>query len=230
MGVKGPVVKKPKAKSGKSSVAALLSRISPRTRNTILIGLGSVAVVLAGIWAYYAFTTVPPPVLAQSSAEQVTNYLGNPQGYSRLSIPRREEFLTATYQHYNTPDGREKLNRAVRSMSMQERQVFVDATFDVAREKMMQAADDFHRTPRQDRPRFVDSVIRNVRSLQGDLGGQGNPNMNLGEPFKPLAPERTEDWNKVLFSKTTARDRAKAEPLIDAIAKRVKEQQSQARR
>ena len=68
-------------------------------------------------------------------ADEVTKYLGDARGYSRLSIPKREEFLLGTYQQYNTPEGRVALNRALRSMSTQELEVFANATFDVARER-----------------------------------------------------------------------------------------------
>jgi len=199
-------------------------------RNTILVGAGSVALIVGLAWAYYALTTVPPPPVDKTPVQEVTDYLGNPRGYSRLSVPRREEYLVSVYQQYNTPQGMTDLNRALRSMSMQERQVFVDATFDVAREKVLVLAEEFNRTPPKDRQRFVDHAIGNFRSLQGNLGGGGNPNMNVGEPFKPLAPEQSEDWNKVLFSKTSARDRVKAEPLIDAMAKRLREQKAQGAR
>lgn len=218
-------------KSGKkSSGGSLFSGISPRTRNTILVGVGSAALIAGLVWAYYALTTIPPPPVDKVAAQEVTDYLGNPRGYGRLSVPRREEYLVGVYQQFNTPKGMEDLNRALRSMSMQERQVFVDATFDVARERVMVLAEEFNRTPPKDRQRFVDNAISNFRNLQGNLGGGGNPNMNVGEPFKPLAPEQSDGWNKVLFSKTSARDRAKAEPLIDAMAKGLREQKAQAAR
>lgn len=204
-----------------------MDRVSPRTRNTILIALGSVVLLGACVWAYYAFTTVPPPVLTKATPEQVSSYLGNPQGFSRLSVPKREEFLVNTYNQFGSPEGWEKLNRALGSMSMQERQVFADATFDVARMRVLETAKEFNRTPQAQRQQFVDSAIANFRTMQSNLGGRGNPNQNVGEAFKPLAPERSEDWNKVLFSKTSARDRAQAEPLVDAIAKRIKEQRAQ---
>ncbi|HSW46219.1 MAG TPA: hypothetical protein VLM89_11685 [Phycisphaerae bacterium] len=205
---------------------SLLSRIPARTRNTILIGLGCAALLGGGVWLYYKVTTIPPPAVAKSSAQKVCDYLGDPRGFNRLSIPRREEFLTNTYQHFNTDAGREEFNRALRAMSVQERQAFLDATIEVARDRVMKFADEYRRTPRRDQTKFVDNVITGFRALQGDLGGRGNPNMNVGEPFKPFAPQRSDELGKMLVTKTTARERAKAQPLIDAISKRMKEMQA----
>jgi len=211
-------------------VPGLLSRIPPRVRNAVLIGAGSVLVLVAGTWAYYEFTTIPPPKLVGAKADQVTSYLGDARGFNRLSIPKREEFLANTYQRFASQEDRVALNRALRSMSMQEREVFLDATVDVMRTRVIQFSDEYNRLPKTDRPKFVDNVLTNFRRMQGDLGGRGDPNLNVGEPFKPFAPERSDDWSKMLVSRTTARERAKAQPLIDAVAKRVKETQGQAKR
>ncbi len=217
-------------KKAKGPAPGLLSRIPTRVRNAALIGVGSAAVLAAGVWAYYEFTTITPPKLAVASADQVTSYLGDARGFRRLSIPKREEFLTNAYQQFSSEEGRVALNRALRSMSMQERQVLMDATVDVMRTRVVEFSDEYNRLPKTDRPQFVDNVISNFRRMQGDLGGQGKPNMNVGEPFKPFAPERSDDWSKVLVTRTTAKERAKAQPLIDALAKRVQETRGQAKR
>ena len=217
-------------KKAKGQAPGLLSRIPTRVRNAVLIGVGSAAVLAAGVWAYYEFTTVTPPKLAVASADQVMSYLGDTRGFSRLSIPKREEFLANTYQRFSSQEDRVALNRALRSMSMQERQVLMDATVDVMRTRVVEFSDEYNRLPKTDRPKFVDNVIGNFRKMQGDLGGRGNSNMNVGEPFKPFVPERSDDWSKMLVTRTTARERAKAQPLIDALAKRVKETQGQAKR
>ena len=217
-------------KKAKGQAPGLLSRIPTRVRNAVLIGVGSAAVLAAGVWAYYEFTTVTPPKLTVASADQVMSYLGDTRGFRRLSIPKREEFLANTYQQFNSEEGRVALNRALRSMSMQERQVLMDATVDVMRTRVVQFSDEYNRLPKTDRPKFVDNVISNFRKMQGDLGGRGNSNMNVGEPFKPFVPERSDDWSKMLVTRTTAKERVKAQPLIDALAKRVKETQGQAKR
>ena len=209
----------------------LLSRIPPRTRNAALAGLAGLAVLWGAVWAYYTFTTLPPPPLTSASADKVCSFLGDPRGYSRMSIPRREEFLINAYQQFNTDDGRGEFNRALRSMSMQERQVFLDATIEVGRVRVMEFADQYNKLPRgKDRTQFVDKAITNFRALQGDLSGHGNPALNVGEPFKPFAPQRSDEWSKMLVTKTTARERAKAQPLIDAISKRIKETENLQRR
>jgi hypothetical protein len=224
------VAKAVSKKKAKGQAPGLLSRIPTRVRNAALIGVGAAAVLAAGVWAYYEFTTITPPKLAVASADQVMSYLGDTRGFSRLSIPKREEFLANTYQQFSSEEGRVALNRALRSMSMQERQVLMDATVDVMRTRVVEFSDEYNRLPKTDRPQFVDNVISNFRKMQGDLGGRGNSNMNVGEPFKPFVPERSDDWSKMLVTRTTARERAKAQPLIDALAKRVKETQGQAKR
>jgi hypothetical protein len=227
----GQVAKKSSKSKRKQPRASLLSRIPPQTRNAVLAGLAGLGVIWGVVWAYYKYTTIPVPPLASTKAEEVCSYLGDARGFSRLSIPKREEFLIGVYQQFNTEQGVQEFNQALRSMSMQEREVFLDATMEVGRARVMEFADEYNKLPRgKDRSQFVDKVITNFRTLQGDLGGKGNPSMNVGEPFKPFAPQRSDEWSKMLVTKTTARERAKAQPLIDAISKRLKEMENLQRR
>lgn len=215
----------------KKPAVPLLSRISPQTRNAALAGLVGLGVIWGAVWAYYKFTTIAPPPLASTPAKEVCDFLGDTRGFSRLSIPKREQFLLSAYQQFNTEQGVQDFNQALRSMSMQEREVFLNATIEVGRVRVMEFAEQYNKLPRgKERSKFVDRVIANFRSLQGDLGGQGNPNLNVGEPFKPFTPQRSDEWSKTLVTKTTARERAKAQPLIDAISKRLKETQIPPRR
>ena len=100
--------KKSRKKTSKSSGA---KGISQRTKVTLLIALGSVALIGGGWWSYFTFTTVTPPALATATTEDVVEFLVDTRGYARLSIPQREAFLVDTYQRFNTYEDRASLVR-----------------------------------------------------------------------------------------------------------------------
>ena len=197
--------------------------MSKQTQMTIAALAGAVVLIVGGWWTYMKLTTVPPPDLAEASTEEVADYLGEQRGFARQSIAGREAFLAETFQKYSSYDDRLSLCRSLDRLSQREKQVLVDATYEVFHTRVMEIADQFNRqTTKKKKKEFVDKAIGNFRKMQANLGGGGDANLNVGQPFKSFLPQRKEEWQKMLITKTTPSDRAKALPLLEAFAEREK--------
>ncbi len=199
--------------------------LSPQTRNALIAVAAAVGVLVGGWWAYMKLTTIPPPVLAETAPERVAEYLGDSRGFSRLSIPRREEFLVEVAYRFENPQERAAFTSALRQMTRQEQETLLDATFEVFQVHVMDLADRYNRqpTPRA-RAAFARQASQDFRQIQSRLGGGGNPEMSMGEPFREFVPQSSEQWQRMLVTRTTPTERARAQPLIEEMMKQEREQ------
>lgn len=202
-------------------------QLSDRTKRIVLVTTGCLVLVVGSWWAYITFTTVPPPPLEASAPQEVVKFLGNNRGYGQMRIENREQYLADMYERFNDPRSREELANAFAQMSSRERQVFVDRSIEVFKVRFMESASEYNRLPSNKRGQFVDNMIRTFESQRRSLAGQGGSGggPNLGESFKSMVPTTTDGMTKLLVSKTNSRQRAKAQPLFDAVAVRYKELQ-----
>lgn len=209
---------KKRAKSKKAQKKGPL--LSPQTRNALIVGAAAVVVLVGGWWAYMKLTTIPPPALATTLPEKVAAYLGDERGFTRLSIPRREEFLVEVAQRLDNNEERLAFNRAVRQMTRQEQETLLDATFEVFQTRVMDMAEKYNRQPTQRaKTAFARQAIQNFRQMQNRLSGHGNPDMSVGRPFEKFVPQSSEQWQRMLVTRTTPSERAKAQPLIEEFMK-----------
>ncbi len=213
--------------------------LSDRTKKMLAIGSGCVVVLVGAWWAYFEFTTVPPPDLktpdAVSKVEEVVEFMGNERGLGRMSVPRAEAFLLSAYQTYgNNPEARTRFVRAMNQMSTGEREVLNNAVFEIGRAHVMQSAREYASVAPSQRSRYIDgaySKFEEMRAgLSGRVPGNGQPGVggpSLSEPLNKDLPKSTDEMMKVLVDKTSARERSEAKPFIDAMAAKHKERQAQ---
>lgn len=205
-------------------------QMSDKTRKALIILVSVVLVIGGGAWAYYKFTTVPPPVLEKAKSEEVVNFLGNPRGLPRMPVAQRYDYLVKTYQYYSNGPQRDEFVRQIRQMSHGDKQVLLDATFDIARVKFMDHAKQYNKIRnKKDRAQYVDGVIRTSEGMRMELGG-ASPNSDLGSPFKNDLPKNSDEWLRIAMTRTNAAERSEAKPLIESIAGRVQELRTQARK
>ncbi|MBI4579434.1 MAG: hypothetical protein HY718_07005 [Planctomycetes bacterium] len=198
--------------------------LSDRTKKVLLATTGCVALVLLSFWAYYTFTTLKPPDLATARPQEVVNYLGLERGFPRMGIDDREQYLVKAYNKFAQGEARIEMSKAFERMSAGERQVFVDAAFEAAKVRFLQKANEYNRLPKGQRTQFVDSMINTLETQRRSVGGYGGQG-DVTAPFKGSVPNTTDGMTKTLVSRTTASQRAKAQPLFDAIAVRYKERE-----
>jgi hypothetical protein len=213
--------------------------MSDRSKKILLGVLAGVVLVGGGWWAYYKLTTIPPPDLASATGEEVVSYLGDSRGYARLGVDERQDYLVRVCQRYATGSDRENLNHALHRMTRSERQVFLDATFDVGRVRAVKLASEYNRlsNPRE-KTAFVDKAMRTFEEMRAPLSGapvigpngQPTPPMaNLGDAFRDDMPKGGDEMMKVIVSKTSSKERSEVKPLVDAIATRYKEKEARKR-
>lgn len=219
--------KSKKKTSGKGQVHRL--NLSTQTKMILLGSVGAVLLALGGYWAYMTFTTMPPPNIATAEAPTVSQYLGSPRGFARLSHEGRKQFLGNMWNEFSQGNKREELVQAFQRMSSAERQVFIDAAFETTKVDFLAKAEEFNRLPKSKRKKFVENLTAGMdaqRMAVAGYGGQGN----LAAPFEGAFPKTTDAMTKQLVTRTSAPERAKAQPLFDAVAAQYKEQEEQRKR
>lgn len=199
-------------------------QMSQRTRNTLVIAVVGVIVVAAGVWVFDALTAPKKPDLTVANPQQITEYLVHPRGFSRLSVPDRKQYLEQIGQYCAQPERFEAMQSALNRLSPGERQVFADATFEVAKEEFISASDDYARTPTQQRKAFVDQVITRMDGIKATLRGGAPPGSpSLADTFKQDTPAKSDAWLKQIVARTSPAERTKAKPLMDDMVKRYEE-------
>ncbi len=197
---------------------------SDRAKWSIVISVGTVALVAGAAWAYFTFTTLDPPPLAKTDAaavEDVVYFLGHPNGLARMPIDAREQYIQRTVANFSG-DSRLRFNRALRQMSRTERDTLRGAVTDIARQRLMDQARQYNKTPQSGRSSFVDSAIRDMETMRLQLAGGGSQE-NLGAAFRGDLPTKSEDWMKLIVTETTPRERAEAGKFFDEAATRYKQ-------
>lgn len=246
--MKGLVVSKHSKRTHKrGKKQAKKGGMSDSAKKKLAIGTGSVAVLVLGVWAWFAFTTIAPPKLDTADSQQVAAFLGNKRGFKRMPVDRREAFLNSAYQRFSRGQDRGDFTRSLRQMSSSEKRVFVNAGFDIASKKFMKQAREYNKTPANKRAQALDKIIRNFEGMRRELGGgdrryaggagggggggggvaPGGGRMidggSVADPFKGAIPTKSDELMKVLINKTSPKERAEARPLIDDLAERYKE-------
>jgi len=196
--------------------------MSDRTKISLLIGSACAILIGGGWWAYHSLSTVSPPKLDAAPPEELVKFLGNERGFARMSIPRREEYMYRAGERYTKGAARDEFNRALRQMSAHERQVFLDAAFEVGKVRFMEQARDFNQLPQRQQMTFVNTAMQKFTRMQRSMAGY-SPSDSMGQPFKQDMPSSSDELTKTLVTRTTATERAEAQPLIDAMAERHKQ-------
>jgi hypothetical protein len=198
--------------------------LSDKSKKILLGSTGGVLAVVLAVWAYYNFTTVAPPNIQVASAKQVTSYLGNERGFARLNHDNREKFVERMWTQFSQGDRRAELSKAFDQMTPSERQVFVDAAFDTAKDRFLKQANEYNRLPEQRKAEFVANVINNLDAQRKAVGGY-SAGSNVAKSFEGSLPNTTDGITRLLADRTTARQRSRGQSFFDAIAAGYKERQ-----
>lgn|GEM_PF-729017 len=231
-------------KKAKKSKKTPKIEISQRTKIILLISSACVIVIGGAWWAYYSLSTDPLPQLEVATPQKVVDFLGSGRGFARMSVSEREQFLYRAVEQHARGDSRDQFNQALRRMSRGQRQVFLDAVFDVSKVRFLERARDYSRLPKRQRKQFVTSALRDFRRLQRAIGGQssgsfsggsssggggtGNAPANrfdnsMAEPFRGDLPSSSDEFTKAIVTRTNPSERSEAQPFIDAVAERYQE-------
>lgn len=222
--------------SAKKSKAKKTWSMSHERKLTLLSAGLAVVLIGGGWWAYRTFTTVPPPDLGKADVEEVVGFLGNANGFPRMSVDQREAFINNAYQRYSNYEDRVAMHRGFARMTDQEKRVFLDASFEVFKDRFLEEAREYNKLDRAERQRFVDSAIRNMENMRAQLsGGGGAPvgpsgeRVNLGNPFEEHAPRTADEFMTRLSKMTTPKERDEGRQLLEDIATRSKQLDSNPR-
>jgi hypothetical protein len=211
--------------------------MSREKKRTLISAVVAVVAIGGGWWAYMTFSTVPPPDLNSAKVDEVVGFMGNPNGFARLNVDQREQYFTDAYQRFSSYDDRVAINRRFAQMTDREKTVFMDASFEVFKDRFIEEARTYNKLNRAEKQRFVDDAIKNMENMQAQLtgGGGGAPvgpsgeRIDLGNPFQDLAP-RTPDEFMVRVSKlTTPKERDEGRQLFEDVAARSKQLDSDPR-
>lgn len=223
--------------------------VSDRTKKVLIIGASGLLVLIGAWWAVDILVAPAKPDVAVAPVEQVAEFLGNPRGFARMPIERREQFLVDVVQSCNTPERVQSMSKALSQMSFTERQQFLDGTFEIVKDKFVRASDEYVRTPRAKRGQYVNQVIKNFEGLRTRLAGPApaaaaprgtaghagpaartdGPVATLASPFQDHIPQKSDALTKMVVDRTTPSERAKVKPLADDILQELDRRKQQAK-
>lgn len=202
--------------------------LSQKAQRGILIGCACVLLLGGGWWGYFKLTTLPPPDLKAAPINDVVAFMGNERGLIRMGVDQREQYLLQAYRHYSQGPARDQFIQQLNRMSPSEKQVLCDAVFDITHVKVVAAARQYNDLPPSQRGAFVDNTIKQFDSMRNELGG-GSAQNSVAQPMKSSLPTSSDEWSKILVSRTSGQERAEAKPFVDRVAARYKEMRNQGR-
>lgn len=192
--------------------------------------------LLVGGWlAYDQFRIIPPPDVKVATAEEVVDFVSNPQGLPRMDVQQREQFLVSTWQYYAqaSPQQQQILVQRLNQLPPSRQRVFTDATFDIMREHVMRHSSEYARQrSAADKARYVDKAIGDFERMRREVTGAGTlaPGMNVTSPFQAAAPKTSGEIQNIVTSKTSPSEQAKAEPFVNKVVERYKQMKAQVKR
>ncbi|MBN1491774.1 MAG: hypothetical protein JXA69_17810 [Phycisphaerae bacterium] len=204
--------------------------LSASTKKALLAGGIGLVVLVGAVLAFDMLTAPPEPDLQMATAEEVSGFLGHRRGFARLSLEEREAFLGEVAQRCDTPERIQALSLALSHLSYEERQQFLDATFEITKDKFLKAAEQYTRTPKAQKRQFADHSLKQLQTLQQKLCGTppvGGPPRegSLASAFQDHFPDKSEAWIKMVVARTTPAERALAKPFIDDMVERAERTQ-----
>jgi hypothetical protein len=208
-------------------------QLSDSQKTALVVAIAAVVLLAGGYWVFDMLMAPAKPDAAVASTDQIADYLGHRRGFERLSVDNREKYLVEIIRACDTPEKVAEMSRALDRLPPSDKQRFLDATFEIGKERFMVAAKEYTKLPQKKRRHFVDDVIDNFdnfaqRIATNGTGPTGFQN-SLASPFKNHIPDRSDEWHKMIIARTTPSERAKAKPLADALMERVDERHSQSR-
>lgn len=193
-----------------------------RTRRLfVAAGVAAAAVgCAAGWWVVTAFLLAPGVPGDDASAEVCVAFIADERGLPRLSVSRRESFLTRQLERLTDEGYREEFLAALRRVSPEQKGAFQSHLFEVAKPYVMADAEKLGRIEdRVERETFLDDCIVRYNRVTRRFGSSRISKHDLAGA---LPTEPTEVWNMVV-KHTSARERELGQALAGAVGARIRE-------
>lgn len=188
----------------------------------ISVAAGLVLLVCV-FWVYDLLTSPPVPDTAVASAEEIARFMGDRRGMSRMSRGEQVRFLAELWPRFDSLAGRMEFSDAFAQLAASEMRRVQDAFFELAKEQVKNDAEEFNRLSEEQRKEFVAKKVDEYDALRSRFRGEGS------DAFKEGLPSNSDDWTKSMVSRTSAGDRAKAQPYLNAVQKYVESEKHHGR-
>ena len=206
------------------NVRATVSRLPTEYRRQTIIALSCVvAAVVIGGGAYVLYDVLispPTPDLTVAKVPEVAAFMAHARGFVRLPATERRRFFGDVMKRYSEPSRRWELVAHLDTLSTEEKRQLREAVFVVAQDEFFEDLERFNRTPESRRDEFVDESLVRLLGFVAELKGAGRDTdltrgMGRGLPMTP------NDINTFVMGRTSAGDRARAQPFVEAIERRI---------
>ena len=192
--------------------------LSEQTRKWLLGGSVGALVIVAAVWGGRLLTVVPPPSPRQASAGEVVGFLGNESGFARQSFDDREKYLADVWAQVADDQKRQELIQAFDEMNSSQRDAFVEALFDLFKDRFLKQASEYQNLPIDKRQSFVDGILdhwdEQFRAMNAGCTASGKSVVNS---FDGALPATTDGMSRMIIERTTPAERSKGEPLFNAL-------------
>ena len=202
-----------------------------RIGRQVIIGvsgvLGAIVVASGAYFAYDKVTAIAPPDVKEAKPEEIGDFMGHPRGFARLPVPKRGEFLGGLAAAHTKPEKREKLAKAFRRMTSEEKKVCWDAIWDVGYDAVNKEVDAFRKLPPEERAAFIDKRIAaynrgRIYVAGNSRAAQYSPPL-FDESWLEGMPTNSDGMVKMIIAKTRPKDRVRMKPFVEALTSRVDE-------
>jgi hypothetical protein len=189
--------------------------------------VGAIVIVVAGYLIYVQIVGIPAPDVKNAPVEKITTFFGNPQGFARLPVPKRQEYMIEVMKTYSDPGKREQLARSMQRMTTDEKVTLRDSLFDVGYKVFTEEVEQYYSTPEKDRFEFVDRKIYDYAQARKHLLGEQKTRTGeqamVDSTWAAGLPTDSDGIVKLLITKTRPEDRARMKPYVESIRTRMDE-------
>jgi hypothetical protein len=181
---------------------------------------GSVAITGGAVLLYQLLVTPAIPDVNVATPPQIASFLGHPRGLLRLPQTERCQFIGRVLERYRDPQDRRELARQLHILPPDDKQQIREVFLTVVQDQFFEDLEQYYQTPEPLRDEFVDNSLIHLGQLAAQLRGSG-PDTDLTVGMRDGLPASPAQLNKFIVART--RDRARAQPFIDRVERRLKQ-------
>lgn len=189
--------------------------------NSRWIGLAVVAaavLLLGGYWAVDTLTSPAAPDVATAEPAVIVEFMGHPKGLARMSRGEQVAFLGSIWPRFTSDDGKEAFATAFAELPPSAMNRIQECVFDLAKAKILEDAEKYNSLPEEKRQEFIRAQINGYDKFRSNFRGDTVDAMKSGLPMDP------DEWSKSLMTRTTAAERALAQPFVEALQNEIEAQ------
>jgi hypothetical protein len=210
------------ARNVTETVVRLLTEYRRQTM-IVLSCLAATIVIGGGGYVLYDLLVSPPvPDVTVAEAPEVAAFMAHTHGFVRLPAPERRRFFGEMMKRYRDPSRRRELVAHLDTLSTQEKLQLREAVFVVVQDDFFEDLERFNQTPESRRDEFVNESLVRLLGFVAELKGFGR-DTDLTRGMGEGLPTTPNDINKFVVGRTRASDRARAQPFVEAIERRIEE-------